>query len=714
MAFATQQQLKDLNFKISQIEGYLGNIDTDSRAVVRNELTNNATRLQQPLTQFGLYAALCVSTLDPWKQNRIKWYHPFFHDPELTVSQLPWAHAVSNLGGFDDCGATWVPPAGSTVCILFENGNSSSPFYIGTIWQRSRGKLSQPNSNSAASGNSNFRNFSVNVDEYYQIWEGTRTGYLVGPDDGSQVFPPWNTENYNGFDLSSSVDFDSNPDAQKLLTYPNIYGFKTPEKHMIKMVDGDPKCNRKWKRFEIMSSRGNWIMMKDDHLHYAGQWAHPSCGSKPGEVSCVEEASVYKLVDVLRSGVRPTTGNGQTNRITTNGQIKEKVPCEGKLSNKKIIGGHPQTGHPATKYGGGPKGYGTQVGANPFFKQKQECRPYSGAQTPQNNFCDLPQTGIQLMSISGHTLVMDDSVEEPYGAPTWDKEFDFGCNDHYVGRTYWKSATGHSIEMSDVESPAGEAGKKLRGEDNYIRILSANGNRIELNDHTVGKNTCPGCPPNVAGKKRGIVLESTSKHKIEMIDEGNEQCSPCRKDGGKPAAKATQAYIKIRSGYGLEMSFRDRNSQEETQQQSILIKAPQKDNTQRGAHLQLFQERAEGPGLVFLRVGGNFINSTYDNHITVVGNSSNPGNLIETVYGNNYVNSKKYYINVSEKSHYFKSNNYILLLAGEDCESGSCLGSVLVFDFKTGRIKLSDRVFASSSPGAPTASIFFMSPFVKD
>jgi hypothetical protein len=45
-----------------------------------------------------------------------------FQKPETQIDQLPWAHAVSSMGGFDDCGLTWVPPAGSKVVILFENG----------------------------------------------------------------------------------------------------------------------------------------------------------------------------------------------------------------------------------------------------------------------------------------------------------------------------------------------------------------------------------------------------------------------------------------------------------------------------------------------------------------------------------------------------------------------------------------------------------------
>ena len=112
------------------------------------------------------------------------------------------------MGGFDDCGLTWVPPAGCTVCIVFENGNRQAPYYIGTAWHRNRGPDGK-------------HTWGINIEEYYKVSEGHRKGYMVGPDDGSQVLPPWNTENYNGFDLNSVVDFAEKPEAQKLITYPN-------------------------------------------------------------------------------------------------------------------------------------------------------------------------------------------------------------------------------------------------------------------------------------------------------------------------------------------------------------------------------------------------------------------------------------------------------------------------------------------------------------
>lgn len=709
-------KILDLEKRLASIENKVGD-GFDVGGIVHQQLTSRSTIVNQSLTRFGLFTALCVDTVDIWKQNKVRFFSPILHHPKSTVAELPWANAISSMGGFDDSGLTWVPPAGSTLCIVFENGNVESPYYIGTTWNRSRGTGEN-------------KNWGIPVPEYEKIWAGKRDGYLVGPNDESQVFPPWNTENYNGFDITSFIDFAQNPEAQKLITSPNIYGFSTPEKHRFKMVDGDPNCNRKWKRFEIMSSCGNLIMLKDDHLHYAGQWAHPDCGVQDGETSCVEGANNSSQVDTLATALKPSllSSGGPSHPSPDNqdfsqatgitlgtGKKKEEDGCDGKESNKKIIGGHPSTGHPATKY---PE---NQVGANPFFKNQQECRPYRGPGTPQNPVCDLPQTGIQIMSISGHTFVMDDSVEEPGGDPVWKRAtepFDFGCNNKYVGRAYWQSATGHKIELSDVEGPQGDEGSNLRGEDNYIRLLSATGNKIELNDHTVSKKDCPGCPPNIAGEQRGIHLQSTSNHTIDMCDDTNEQCSGCRMNGGVPIPKAKKAFVRIRTGYGLMMSFNDDNSQENTVQQNIEIRCPQNDNKKRGPHIHRYLEAPDGPGQVNLIVGGNYTINTFDNQISTIGNPDNPdgGSKVEIINKDKYVYTKEGYKNVTDKSHLFMAKEKIYLLAGEDCVPDAkpcencggevpCFGPVLVYDLCKQCVRLSDRVFASTSGAATPLTI---------
>lgn len=55
-----------------------------------------------------------------------------------------------------------------------------------------------------------------------------------------------------------------------MVTYPLIYGFKTPEKHAFKFVDGDAS-EKRWKRVEISSAMGGSLIIKDDKL-LCGDW----------------------------------------------------------------------------------------------------------------------------------------------------------------------------------------------------------------------------------------------------------------------------------------------------------------------------------------------------------------------------------------------------------------------------------------------------------
>ena len=697
-----QEKIDLLERKLHALENQIGNVDFNTQALARSDQQNKFPDTKDMF--FGMIVGLVIETIDIWKQNRIRFFTPILHHPKVKLKELPWANPISAMGGFDDSGLSWVPPAGSFVAIVFENGMRSAPYYIGSIWYRDRGPEGQHTWGAEQL-----------MEEYYNVSEGHRKGYLCGPNDESQVLPPWNTESYNGFDLTATQDFADKPEVQKLITYPNIYGFKTPEKHMLKMVDGDPKCNRKWKRIELMSSTGNWLMMKDDHLHYSGQWSHPECGVTDADVSCVDGVPEVPYPDLARKlGIDRGLTNPESN--TDDADLSDGLealakqdansrnispiitgPKEIPVCGDKIIGGHPSTGHPKSKY------YKKQIGANAYFKHQNECRPYKGPSTPQNNICDLPQTGIQLMSVAGHTMVMDDSVEDPTGKPEWErsmKPFDFGCTDHFDGRMYFKSATGHMIEMSDLEKLDTP---RVRSEFNGIKLLSAHGNKIELNDHD--ETEC------IAGKKRGITMETTSTHRIEMIDETNEQCAPARREGGVPAPFSKKAYVKIRSGYGLELMMRDDNSQLETQTQFIQLYCPHYDNC-RGPHIHRYQEAKSGPGLVFLRVAGNYIILTTDDKVEVIGDigeCSPKANKVEIISNIKLVYTKNFYVNITEKSHLFLAKDQILLLAGEDCpqpakegESGSgmgpCAAPVLVYDMSSGAIRASSRVIASCKP----------------
>lgn len=654
----------------------------DMRASVQTEVKKRWFIAPQSETYFGIYLCICVDTLDRLKQNRVRIFSPLFNDPDVPYTALDWAHPISAMGGFDDSGLNWVPPAGSMLAVAFARGSRSAPFYLGSVWTRDRGAGGQ------------YLNFFEDMQEWRLLHQGQRHGYLLGPNDDSQVFPQWNTDNYQGIDIDDGVTTEDQVNAQlKNMTYPHIYGFKTNQKHMVKLDDGDYKCNFRWKRMELQSSGGNYFLLKDDHLHRACQWAHPAC-------VCDDPGSIpYPCHHTW---------------VDDTGATRSFEPYENP---------------PGWQCG---KSWYPPQCANDYFKHRNECRPCRGPSTPQNNNITnvnggdtkrfgIMQTGIALLSISGHYFGMDDSVEQPQGKPDWERStrpFDYGCTDKYEGKTWWKSSTGHGIEMNDFEEPKMVRGWKGAYQGNYIRILTPCGNMAEFNDHTL-----PDC---TAGERRGITLRSTSRHIIKMMDEGNKQCSPPRMEPGgakdptdpenRPINDAKYGFIQIRTGYGLEMIYRDDNSQKETQAQYIRITAPQKDNKERQSHIMHWQEVPSGPGYIFLRVGGNYIIYTYDNFYTIVGEyPKNPSDYVRIVSRHTLVETKNYYYNLAD-IHLFLAKRYIFLLAGEDCNSTTpgqcspCVGPVLVLSPKG--IVYSDRVFASFSPNAQCAIVFHLWPFV--
>lgn len=713
----------------------------------------------QPQAAYGMYLGLCVDTLDVYKQNRIRFFSPLFHDPKIDLKSLPFASPVSSMGGFDDCGANWVPPAGSTIAFAYEGGNRTCPLYFGTTWVRDRGPDGR-------------YFFAIAVPEYEELYANRRGGYLCGPNNGSQVLPPWNTESYNGFDITALDDLETNPDILKRMTYPNIYGFKTPEKHMMKMVDGDARCARKWKRLEIMSGNGNWLCFKDDHLHYGGQWAHPFCSNdanRKGDTSCVvgipnpPPQTVFDSYNGL-ANLNPedtqlnvddapvSYGNNAVDINLNFGKQIENTPLpsdpEGKIpassecwtdASGKVIKSSPF----GPVIGGDPdyQGKNSQVGTNPFFKQMSECRPYKGPQTPQNNKCDLPQTGIQFLSISGHTFVMDDSVKDPRGGMEWDrgtKPFDFGCTDKFLGRTYWKSATGHMIELNDMEDIS-ETTSKVRAPNNGIKMRSALGNEIFLCDEMQG----PSCP-SLSTENTGIRMTSTCNHQFIMSDKGNNREVQCRKENPNlpTASKANGAYIKIRTGYGLEIMMNDGTDQELGKDQYFQISTPQRKRNENGdlvesGNLLRFEDTATKSRFI-LRSAGDYVMTSLGNLVEAVGDMENTeavGNKISQIKDNSFDVTKKMKFN-DNKQFFNWSRDKALLLAGQDyeptltddqqkarqqaeeagvelppIEKVANICPVLVWNGSLGKIQCSDRVFASTSKEAPLANIYAMSPY---
>ena len=687
--------MMNLMQRIKQLEDTLNAVGYDAKAAKKRRFPSK----RQESVLHSMTRGMCIETIDPWKENRVRFYHPLLHDPKTKLLKLPFASPVSAMGGHDDCGLTWVPPAGSTLMLFFEGGSRDAPFYIGTTWHRDRGPNGQQLNNVFPSR------------EWDAVYKPDERGlnYMHGPDDGSQCLPPWNTETANAGDITQIKQFSENPDEQKRITYSYIYGFKTPDKHMWKAADGDAKCNRRWKRMEFMSGDGNWMCFKDDHLHAGGTWAHPQCGVSGGDQTLCADLDDKNPYFTNIHGTPKEKGSGCEPNCSGN----SKTQCSA------ILGGHSSTPcEPSTKY------CDTNKGTNKFFKNKNECRPYRGPGTPQNNKCDLPQSGIQMLSISGHTFVMDDSVEEPRGRVGWKrslKDFDYGCNDKYLGRFYIRSSTGHEFMMSDIEEPS-----KIRSKDNFIRLKTATGNLFMMNDHTVAQQEgAESCPPNYAGEQRGVLIQSTSNHIIKMSDHMNLQCGPPRKNGGTPKSKATKAFLQIRSGYGHEIMMDDKPNQEQTSTQSLQITNPQchgeGDNCCNpcGPHFLRFQAKCGGPGMVFLRAGGVSVRSTCNEDVVLVGDKEkNPSDKFTYVSKKHIRATEQDDFRYSGKKHIFFAEDQILLMAGRDCPPaagkkccGPCLYPVIigrcpVFCPLTGilhwtEMAMSERVFASGWMAPP-------------
>lgn len=596
-------EVTELQNRIKALEQRFGDMGYSAQQLVKSEIQAAYSVESQSECLYGLQLGLCVSTIDPLKQNRVRFFHPALHNPDTPMKALPFADPVSaGFPGFDDCGVTWVPPAGTALALIFQNGHRESPFYFGSIWNRDRG---------------NPTTFGCPVPEW-DIWRGTRGGYLIGKDDETQVYPPWNTWNYNGFDTDSIVDFENDPEAQKRITYPHIYGIKEPEKGYLRWHSGDRKCNLRWKHTVWSSSRGNFIYMKDDHLHPAGQEANPSLGCGGGDASLC-------------------------GTINDKDELIKETPACCTCGQENCPGGPKCSSDPAN---------GSRC-ANPYFKRQEEGRPYVGPSTPLAPKVRLPQSGIHIQSLSGHNIEFDDSVESPTGKPSWDLDFGFGCTNMYVGKCWWQSATGHYILMNDNED-----NPENRSDKNLVRIQTACGNFIELNDHTIDKR--------IGGEKRGVKIMSTSTHMLHLSDKDNEQSSPPRQDGGVPTNQAKNAYVLLRSGYGHHVYMNDFHNQEEADRQFMQFYTPQIGNSERGPHFMHMQVAPTGPGFVVLRAGGVMWRSSYDDSVETVGEESHPANKFTDVTGRFITNCDDIYVNINKLT-LFKVEDVIILAAGNDC-----------------------------------------------
>lgn len=652
----------DLDQRLKTVEEQFLEFSYSTLQAVQSILKKNfVTDIQQQIV-FGMRVGMCINTQDPYAEGRIQYFIPGPENKKVPVENLPWAWPISVLGGFDDSGALWVPPAGSHVALVFENGDKGSAYYIGTTWKRDTGPEDE-------------KLWDYTSPEYDNIHKGHRKGYLFGLNDESQSFPPNNTDNYNIKDLDDLKAFSTDTQILKDVVPSHQYRLKTPQKHRLTFHDGNYYCNQRWKRVELGSSGGHTFMMYDDHMHPAKQFGHPNCQQRNIDGS----GSSGDIKNTCHEGNDPDDPGAKPEPI-------EGIDCD--EGEKNLF-------------------------ANELFKHTSECRALIGPGTPQNNTCELQQSGVFLQSISGHTFFMDDEVTEPQGIPDWErgvKAFDFGCEDKTVGKMGFISKTGHRFHIGDAEKETNIRDgnfthpRTRRREPNGFLMVTATGHSFEMNDDTTKAGK--------AGQLRRIKLESTSKHLLEMVDFTNDQKSPDRKEGGQPKNDAKRAYVRLKSGYGLQLLMRDDNTQKDgAQRQFIELLSPHIRNSRKGPHILRMQEAPPGnPGLVFLRAGGVMFHHSKDEWFTQVGTSREPALRIQLVTSHDLQITRRLYIRVSELEFHI-ANRYILLAAGQDCttrdgDPSPCLYPVAVCKgpfftcpltnfVHVGIEQFSDRVYAS-------------------
>lgn len=614
------EEILKLQKEIISLKKQIRDMNRNFTKKINKHMINVMKDGTQSIVYNGLYTATCTGTADPQGKGRVQYYDPINDKENQDPSKLSWADQISAFGGFDDSGSFWVPPAGSTIALMFKDGDPEAAYYLGTVQPSYRGEQSN-----------NPVNFGFPIPEWEKLWNNKRIGYLIGGNDGKQSYHPWNTENYNGNDILSQTEFETDPIAQFQRTYPNIYGMKTPNKNGIKLVDGNPKCNNRWGRIEIRSSNNNVFLLKDDLFHPAGQWASTKCGTSTQNAATCNDAS---------------------------GNPLEKTLCC-LCKDQNCTGGATCPGNPTD---------GSRF-QNPYYKRMEECFPYMGPPTPQQNQITLPQTGIALQSRSGMQFCMDDSVESPTLDPTqpnWLQQFGFGCTDKFLGKMWLLSATGHKIELNDSEDQS-----QFRGANNGIIIKTAAGVTINLNDQ---QN-----PGNTAGPNSGVTIQSRSNHELKMSDNGNQQTLVARKEGGVPVAAASNAYIQLRSGYGTTVRLDDAFSQGERSQQKLVLYVPSIPSSPVGPIIQsgttnnredhlLLMDVAPNSTKVVLRSGGILLTSSLLDSVESIGEEKpivvankvvnvSKGSILQSCSDNYVVNSDKTLI---------ISKQYIILASGPE------------------------------------------------
>ncbi len=604
-----QYELDELKEKLFSLERERGNIPKSLTPFKRNEKAAARAhgRAWVPMPLYGVHLGVCVETRDPWKMGRIMVYCPVIHNlknkiDNLSESSLTWASPCSSFGAIDDVGATFVPPEGSAVVLIFENGHRDSIYYLGSTWVP---KKSSPGNDS----------YAFNPQREGHRWGTSRDGDVnIGLKQS--LLPPWNNESYYGNDLkpegslsiiasdtqnipvnsslnesrSGESGGDYSTEGWRSRDIPHMYGIKTPEKHFILFDDGSyERENKLWgKRLVVQSSKSNIMIMKDDCDQTAEEiYEHIYWDSKNDKLSAGGSAfskiGNKHSVELNHTGVQLQSFGG--GRLIIDDKIKGDLR---ENQNKWDITFPPQ-----------PKG-----------GQK------------------LYRTMVRLESHTEHRITLSDHHET---SPNVRSKKD---------GIFLSSACGHYMGMIDHTDEGGKADKERK-----IHIKSTSGHEIILKDYQ-----CSIASPIVRSTGR---YEGTGQRGYR--DEGVYDEPKFKPDGKGLAEKVC---LKIKSGFGHFLLFEDGSRQNKVTEQHLrLSNAPGWNDP----HNFLDMKQPENK-LVWLRCAGERLTTVEYNYTRITENNetliSKFGNQIHVVQTKNMVDVilKRNYIN------FVKLGNHIVFV----------------------------------------------------
>ena len=87
-------KIDNMSQRIFQLESRFSDMGYDVRNLVQTEIKSSWRNPPQSEAINSLHTAICMETIDPWKQGRVRFFSQLLHNPDTPVKALPWAYPI--------------------------------------------------------------------------------------------------------------------------------------------------------------------------------------------------------------------------------------------------------------------------------------------------------------------------------------------------------------------------------------------------------------------------------------------------------------------------------------------------------------------------------------------------------------------------------------------------------------------------------------------